>query len=127
MAEESGKLGEGKVAYCAVEVEEMDICTASCVVVAVAVESGKLGKASSAPEEGEKGICRVSFWVVVVVVEEWTCMVYLAVEESGGVDEEVVGGGALFEMVVVDWDGDRVSCEVVVETHTGFLKFEMGD
>lgn len=122
----------------------MDICMAYCVVVAVAVESGKLGKASLALEEvGEKGVCRVSFWVVVVVsgvgevegtcamvvVEMLTCVVCLAVEESGGVDEEGVGGGAVFEMVVVvDWDGDRASCEeVVVERHGGFLKFEMGD
>ncbi|KAG2401824.1 uncharacterized protein HKW66_Vig0191390 [Vigna angularis] len=101
----------------------MDICMAYCVVVAVVVESGELGKASFwvVVVVVEKGICRVSFWVVVVVVS--------GVGESGGVDEEGVGGGAVFEMVVVvDWDGDRASCkEVVGERHAGFLKFEMGD
>jgi len=115
--EESGKLGEGKVAYCAVEVEEKGFCMASFVVVAV--ESGKPAEASLAVEVGEMSTCRVCFWVVVEgsgVELEGTCAVVVT-EESGGVEDEGV----------VEWDGDRASWKKVVEERHGFLKFQMGD
>ena len=56
--EESGRLGEGKGTFCALEVEEMYICMVSYVMVVV--ESDKLGdQGACALEVVEMCTCRV--------------------------------------------------------------------
>ncbi|CAJ1976715.1 unnamed protein product [Sphenostylis stenocarpa] len=107
--EESGKPGEGKDSYCALEVEEMGICMAFYVEVGVVVveESGRLDDegvgACALLEVVVMGICRASL--------------------------EVVGETGTCKGLVVEMDIDEASCKevVVVEIHTGFLKFQMGD